>query len=106
MRAKVDDNQQAIVECFRKMGATVQPLHQVGDGCTDLVIGLMGLNVMVEVKDGSKIPSKRKLTQDQVIWHSLWRGWKAIVECEDDCIRLVTAIKKIALQIKDWPEEI
>jgi hypothetical protein len=32
------------------------------------------VNLLLEVKDGSKPPSARKLTPDEAEWHSAWRG--------------------------------
>lgn len=77
--AKVDRNQAEIVAAFRKAGASVQPLHGVGQGCPDLAVGFRGVNYMVEVKDGEKPPSARKLTPDQVEWHDAWRGQVCVV---------------------------
>jgi Holliday junction resolvase len=77
--AKTDANQSEIVSALRKIGATVQPLHGVGEGCPDLVCGYRGRNLMLEVKDGSKPPSARKLTKDQVRWHEQWRGQVCVV---------------------------
>lgn len=41
-----------------------------------------GANVLVEIKDGNKPPSKRKLTKDEKEWHAQWTGqvtiWKSI----------------------------
>ena len=72
--AKVDANQKIIVKALRDAGATVQHLHAVGAGCPDLLVGHRGLSHLVEVKDGKKPPSARKLTPDQVVWHRDWRG--------------------------------
>ena len=72
--AKVDDNQTAIVDALRALGATVQPLHAVGQGCPDLLIGWRGKNILIEVKDGSKSPSRQQLTEDQEQWHRTWCG--------------------------------
>jgi hypothetical protein len=33
-----------------------------------------GRNYLIEIKDGSKPPSKRKLTSDEQEWHDTWRG--------------------------------
>ena len=77
--AKVDDNQPEIIAALRKIGATVQPLHSVGSGCPDLLVGFRGANFALEIKDGSKPPSARKLTQDQVDWHGGWKGQVAVV---------------------------
>ena len=43
-------------------------------GFPDLVIGLFGLNHLVELKDGTKPPSRRRLTNAQVGFHTNWQG--------------------------------
>jgi hypothetical protein len=78
-RARVDDNQWLIVQTLRQHGASVQPLHTVGKGCPDLLVGFKGRNYLLEVKDGLKSPSKRKLTPDQSAWHEVWAGQVTIV---------------------------
>ncbi len=75
--AKVDRNQPEIVEALRKIGCRVQPLHMVGKGCPDLMVSKAGRVVLMEVKDGSKPPSARKLTADEQAWHDLWSDVKA-----------------------------
>ena len=76
---RVDANQAAIVEALRDAGCTVQDLHEVGDGCPDLLVGFTDCqgeprNYLLEVK------SKRgKLTGNQPKWHRNWRGQKAVV---------------------------
>jgi hypothetical protein len=59
---------------LRDAGFTVQPLHMVGSGCPDLIVGGSGVNVLLELKDGSKPPSARKLTPDEAEWHRDWKG--------------------------------
>jgi len=88
--AKVDTNQADIVAALRKIGASVQPLHSVGQGCPDLLVGWRGMNTILEIKDGKKPPSARKLTDDQVIWHEGWRGQVAVVETIEQAILAVT----------------
>jgi hypothetical protein len=83
--ARVDRNQKEIVEHLRKRGATVQPLHTVGRGCPDLLVGYGGQNYLVEVKDGEKSPSQRKLTPDEDAWHWMWKGQVEVVTCPWDC---------------------
>jgi hypothetical protein len=82
--AKVDRNQAEIVEFLRKSGASVQLLHAVGQGCPDLLIGYHGMNYLLEIKDGDKPPSSRKLTADQVKWHDAWRGSVTVIKSIDD----------------------
>lgn len=73
-RARVDDNQKEIVADLRKVGCTVEHLHTVGKGVPDLLVGYAGKNHLLEVKDGNKPPSARRLTPDQELWHAGWRG--------------------------------
>jgi len=70
----------------------VQPLHTVGKGCPDLLCGVRGTNLLVEIKDGQKVPSARKLTPDEAAWHQSWRGQVAIIESVDDALALVGAV--------------
>jgi len=91
MPKRTDANQVAIVGALRQLGATVQHLHTVGRGCPDILIGYRGVNLLAEIKDGSKIPSKRKLTPDEVNWHQAWRGQVAIINSVDEAIKLLEA---------------
>ena len=70
----MDANQAEIVAALRSIGAFVQPLHQVGGGVPDLLVGIGGRTLLIEVKDGNKPPSARELTPDQEDWHAGWRG--------------------------------
>jgi len=63
--ARTDSNQAAIVAAFRDLGCSVFTLHTVGRGFPDLAVGCNGLNLLIEVKDGSKCPSARRLTSDE-----------------------------------------
>jgi Holliday junction resolvase len=77
--AKVDANQTEIVQALRKAGATVQSLAATGCGVPDLLVGFGGATYLLEVKDGSKPLSARKLTPDQVEWHANWKGGPLVV---------------------------
>jgi hypothetical protein len=44
----------------------------VGKGCPDILVGKNGRLFLMEIKDGSKAPSARKLTDDEELWHTLW----------------------------------
>ena len=87
--ARIDANQTAITQALRRMGASVQHLHTLGAGCPDLLVGFRGVNLLMEVKDGEKIPSKRKLTPDEQEWHDTWRGQVSIVESVEDAVNLL-----------------
>lgn len=89
--AKVDANQAEIVEILRWSGATVELLHQVGGGCPDLLVGFRGRNYLLEVKDGSRKPSERRLTEAEIYWHDNWRGQVAIVNSADEALEAIGA---------------
>lgn len=90
--AASDANQPEVVAALRAAGCSVVSLHRVGQGCPDLLAGKDGKNVLIEVKDGSKPPSKRLLTEDQVEFHASWRGQIAIVKSAEDALRLFGVI--------------
>ena len=69
-----------------RSGATVQSLSAIGAGCPDLLVGYKGVNYLIEVKDGSKPPSGRKLTPDQVEWLGKWKGAAVTVTTLDEAI--------------------
>lgn len=87
--ARVDGNQSTVVALLRRLGCSVQPLHVVGQGCPDLLIGVAGVNLLGEVKDPAKPLSARRLTIDQEVWHHAWQGQVAVLEVEDDVVTLV-----------------
>ena len=92
--AKVDANQEQVVQALRAVGATVQSLAGVGKGVPDLLVGYQGKTLLLEVKDGHKPPSERRLTEDQLAWHGAWRGGPlAVVDGPDAALRMLGAIK-------------
>ena len=44
---------------------------------------------MIEVKDGDKPPSARKLTPDQVTWHEAWRGQVCVVKSVEEALEAI-----------------
>jgi hypothetical protein len=75
MIKKVDANHKDLMTKLRLIpGISVASTHTIGKGFPDIVIGYKGLNYLVEIKDGTKPPSQRKLTQDEVSFHSNWNG--------------------------------
>lgn len=86
---KVDANQAEIVHALRRLGCTVMSIASVGRGCPDLVVGVRGRNVLLEVKDGRRPPSDRKLTPAEREWIDAWRGQVNVVESVDDAIEVV-----------------
>ena len=92
--AKVDANQEQVVQALRAIGATVQSLAGVGKGVPDLLVGYQGKTILFEIKDGRKPPSERRLTEDQLTWHGAWRGGPlAVVDGPDAALRMLGVLK-------------
>lgn len=89
---KVDDNQREIVAALRAIGCFVHSTAAAGDGFPDLAVAYRGRWYLVEVKDGSKPPSARKLTKAQAEWQSRVNGRAPtpVVKSVDEAIALVT----------------
>ena len=86
---RLDTNHRALADFARSVGCSVQSLASIGKGCPDLLLGQRGVNYLVEVKDPSRPPSERKLTPLEALWHPLWRGQVAVVETQEDLLRLL-----------------
>lgn len=93
-RAKrIDANQPMIVQTLRDVGASVEPLHFVGGGFPDLAVGFRGQTFLLEIKDGSKPPSRRRLTDDELDWHRRWAGQVAIVNNDREALVAIGAME-------------
>ena len=86
---RVDANQGEIIAALRDHGASVESLAGQHKGCPDLLVGWKGKNYLMEVKDGSRPPSGRKLTEMQVVWHSVWEGQVDVVASVDEALELL-----------------
>ena len=89
--AKVDKNQNDVVQALEAIGATVTLLSQVGEGCPDLLVGFRGTNHLIEVKDGDLAPSARRLTPPQKKWHAEWKGKACVANSVADALLIVGA---------------
>jgi hypothetical protein len=86
---RIDANQGSIVEALRQCGATVRIISQ-GGGIPDLLVGYNGYTILMEVKDGAKVPSARKLTEDEQKFFDEWRGGMlAIVNSVSEALDLL-----------------
>ena len=88
-RARIDSNQPAIVKALREAGATVLHLHAVGHGCPDLCVGLKGKNYLFEIKDPTKRPSQRQLTDDEKAVFYAWRGQIDKIETVEEAFAIL-----------------
>ena len=91
---RIDANQPEIVKAFRKYGCHVAITSNVGQGFPDIVVSYKGFTALVEIKDGSKPPSARKLTTAEAKFKDEFEGWYAIVESTDDVIKLFAKMNK------------
>ncbi len=90
---KVDANQADIIECLRAIpGCGVRSCAEMGDGFADIIVGRYGRNWLFEIKDPDKIPSKRKLTDDQQKFHDSWPGQVQKVETVQEIIKTITGM--------------
>lgn len=88
--SKTDDNQEAIVNALRAFGASVEIIKQP----LDLLVGWHGQTWVMEVKDGTKPPSERKLTPIQEKFFRTWKGGpRVVVECPEDALRAIGALR-------------
>lgn len=92
--ARTDENHGPIMAALRATGAYVVDCSRVGDGFPDALVFFRGQCIPVEIKDGKKSPSRRRLTGDQVVFHAeaKARGVEVrIVKCEDEALAVVGA---------------
>jgi len=86
---RIDANQNTIVDALRQCGATVRIISQ-GGGIPDLLVGYNGYTILMELKDGSKPPSARSLTDDEQKFFEEWRGGMlAIVNSVEEALDLL-----------------
>jgi len=83
---RTDDNQKAIVDELRRLGYSVQSLASVGEGCPDIICGWRGKNYCFELKSPGP-PSSRRLTPDQLRWHTDWQGQVSVIETVEQALR-------------------
>jgi len=87
--ARVDANQTDVVEALRSAGATVRIITQ-GDGIPDLLVGFDGRTYLMELKDGAKPQSARKLTPAEQKFFDEWQGGNvSIVNSPAEALALI-----------------
>ena len=87
---RTDANQGVIVAALRGVGASVAITSGAGDGLPDLLVGFRGETFMLEVKDGAKIPSKKRLTVLERYFVDNWKGRPVVVvETVVDALRAI-----------------
>jgi hypothetical protein len=82
--AKVDANQDQIVQALKAAGATVQSLAPIGHGCPDILCGFRGANLLMEIKNPD---GRDRVEKDQTRWHIEWNAPVHVVRTPDDALR-------------------
>ena len=89
--ARTDANKDQIVSVLRSAGAYVWDLKLP----VDLLVGYNGFTLLVEIKDGNKPPSERKLTKLQQDFFNKWTGATlALVDSPEAALRLLKLCEK------------
>lgn len=70
---------------------SVLDLSQLGGGVPDLLACRGPRCWLFEVKDGTKPPSARRLTDDQIKFKARWLGQWAVVESAEQAVAIVGA---------------
>lgn len=84
---RTDGNQTEIVEGLRKLGYSVAVTSMMGNGFPDIVVAKDFKTMLVEIKDPSQPPSKRKLTADELKFHAKWNDIIVVAETIQDVIK-------------------
>ncbi len=96
-RGRIDGDQggvqNQIVAALRDAGRSVWITSGCGGGAPDLVVGYGHRNLMLEIKDGSKPPSRRQLTADERRFKDNWKGHYAVVETVDEALRAAGVVR-------------
>ena len=70
--ARRDANEGDIIKAMRAEGAYVKVIND--EGLFDLLVSHRGETLLIEVKDGAKPPSARRLTDAEQKFHDEWPG--------------------------------
>jgi|HubBroStandDraft_5_1064220.scaffolds.fasta_scaffold21057_5 hypothetical protein len=89
-QGRPDSNHSEVVGWYEELYCSVVDTHELGGGMGDLLVGIAGVNDIVEVKtDGGQ------LLPSQVTFHRDWRGRKPIViRTQADVINHVQQVRE------------
>jgi hypothetical protein len=87
MKKRTDFNQQEIINALRAIGCSVQDLSQVGRGTPDIIFGLRGKNLLLEIKNAAdRAP---QLTPCENQWIRDWQGQVGVITSIRDAIAII-----------------
>ncbi len=86
-----DTNHNELVNHFREFGLSVLIIADLAN-CCDIVIALHGRTIMIEIKDGKKPPSARKLTSGEIAFKESWKGCWRLCESIKDADKIIAEL--------------
>lgn len=89
---KKDKNQSDIVDALRKAGASVEVMNFP----CDLLVGIPGVSLLVEVKQARKRGWKDEKTPRQKRFIENWKGQYAIVYTVDEALGLIASYRSVS----------
>ena len=88
--ARTDSNHAEVVAAFRELGWSVLDISKLHN-CADLVVAKWE-TIVIEIKDGKKPPSARKLTEGEQTFSDNWKGRYEIVTSVQDVIKITREV--------------
>ena len=92
--ARVDENQQAIVDALKRVGVSVEIIGKP----VDLLICCRGVTALMEVKNPGRTSAdpESRMTRDQVEFIARWPGTIHVVRTAEEAVRLVLGPEAMA----------
>lgn len=89
-----DSSHAEVVQAFRMCGCSVEVHEPSTAGAPDLIVGVFGVNLLVEVKPSEGAKAATQLRDNQRDWHARWRGRApVVVRTTDDVMALVAQVR-------------
>ncbi len=99
-QSRRDANHTELSKYWISLNGTWQDTHALA-GALDGIAGAWGIDVRVEIKDGSKPFSARKLTDAELKTIGEWKGRKPVIwETKEDVERTMKMLRNEAM--KQW----
>lgn len=95
MRAnRIDANQPEIVAHFREWDCSVLVISDLKN-CCDIIVAKHGRTIAVEIKDGAKVKSARKLTDGEEAFKASWKGCWRLCESIKDADKIISELNSV-----------
>ncbi len=91
---KIDANQKQIVSNLRRLGYSVYSTASLGDGFPDIIVGIKNQNFLFEIKDGTQVKSKQKLTELEQKFFDSWKGQVSKIGSLEEILEVIENLRK------------